>query len=125
MAETLAHGYFSDSNQRELPFEYPHDLVRRIFIIFCTRVHWTKVASSLEGLRGKHSPLSINHFTVVMYHEAYLLIGVQIYAPVHPCGNNRRCIVPIVLHRIFISTCQDSAHYRYIDEFLRRSSGTP
>ena len=25
MAETLAHGYSSDSTQRELSYEYPHD----------------------------------------------------------------------------------------------------
>ena len=32
--ETLAHGYSSESTQRELSYEYPHDLVRIIFMIF-------------------------------------------------------------------------------------------
>ena len=43
MAETLAHGYSSESTQRELSYEYPHDLVMMIFTIFCILVHWTKI----------------------------------------------------------------------------------
>ena len=34
MTATLAHGYSFESTQRELPFEYPHDLVQMIFIFF-------------------------------------------------------------------------------------------
>ena len=49
MTENLAHGYSSDSAQRELSYEYPHDLVRMISI-FCILVNWTKVTSASEGL---------------------------------------------------------------------------
>ena len=51
MTETLAHGYSYESTQRELSYEYPHDLVRMIFIMFCIFVHWTKVTSWSEGLK--------------------------------------------------------------------------
>ena len=50
MTETLANGYSSDSFQRGLSCEYPDDLVRMIFIIFCILVHLTKEATALEGL---------------------------------------------------------------------------
>ena len=50
MTETLANGYSSDSSQRGLSYEYPDDLVRIIFIIFCILVHLTKEATALEGL---------------------------------------------------------------------------
>ena len=46
----MAHWCSSESIQRELCYEYPHDLVRIISIIFCFFVHWTKVTSAAEGL---------------------------------------------------------------------------
>ena len=56
MTETLAHGYLSDSTQRELSNEYQHDRVSMFFqgqedfhILFCFFVHWTKVTSASEG----------------------------------------------------------------------------
>ena len=36
--------------RRGLSYEYPDDLVRMIFVIFCILVHLMKVASALEGL---------------------------------------------------------------------------
>ena len=51
MTETLAHGYSYEITQRELSYEYPHDLVRMIFIMFRICVLWTKVTSGSEGLR--------------------------------------------------------------------------
>ena len=50
MTETLANGYSYESTQQELSSEYPHDLVRMIFIIFCIVVNWTKINSASEGL---------------------------------------------------------------------------
>ena len=50
MAETLAHGYPSESNQRELSNEYQYDKVKMFFKEFCILVLWTKVGSALEGL---------------------------------------------------------------------------
>ena len=52
MIETLANGYSYESAQRELSNEYQHDRVTMIFIIFCFFVHWTKVTSASEGLKG-------------------------------------------------------------------------
>ena len=53
MTETLANGYSSDSSQRRLSYEYPDDLVRMIFIIFCILVHLMKVASALERVNQR------------------------------------------------------------------------
>ena len=50
MTETLAHGYSSESTQRELSNEYQHDRVQMVFKDLCIFVLWTKVASALEGL---------------------------------------------------------------------------
>ena len=50
MTETLAHGYSSESNQRELSNEYQHDMVWMVFKNLCILVLWTYVASALEGL---------------------------------------------------------------------------
>ena len=64
MTETLAHGYSSESTQRQLSNGYPHDLVKMIFIMFCILVHQTKVTSTSEGftviLYSKNSPLLMN-----------------------------------------------------------------
>ena len=49
MAETLAHGYSSESTQRELSNKYHHDRVE-IFKNLCVVVLRMKVASALEGL---------------------------------------------------------------------------
>ena len=51
MTETLAHGYSSESTQRELSNEYQHDRVSMVFKRICVIVVWTKVASAFEGLR--------------------------------------------------------------------------
>ena len=48
--KTLAHGYSSESNQRELSNEYQHDRVLMVFKNLCILVLWTKEASALEGL---------------------------------------------------------------------------
>ena len=50
MTETLAHGYSSESTQRELSNEYQDDRVWMVFKNCCVLVLWTKVASALEGL---------------------------------------------------------------------------
>ena len=44
MTETLAHGYSSDSTQRELSNEYQHDRVKMVFKNLCVPLLWTKVA---------------------------------------------------------------------------------
>ena len=50
MAETVAHGYSSESTQRVLCYEYHHDRVKMILKYLCALVLRTKVASALEGL---------------------------------------------------------------------------
>ena len=50
LAETLAHGYSSESTQRKLSNEYQHDRVLMVFRNLCVLVLWTKVASALKGL---------------------------------------------------------------------------
>ena len=50
MTETLAHGYSSESTERELSNEYQHDRVWVFFKKMCVFVLWMKVASALEGL---------------------------------------------------------------------------
>ena len=50
MTETLAYGYSSESNQRELSNEYQHDRVKIVFNSLCVLVLWTKGASPLERL---------------------------------------------------------------------------
>ena len=50
MTEPLAHGYSSESTQRELPNEYQHDSVYVVFKDLCVLVLWTEVASAMEGL---------------------------------------------------------------------------
>ena len=44
MTETLAHGYTTDSTQRELSNKYQHDSVKMVF-----KNIWTKVALAVEG----------------------------------------------------------------------------
>ena len=51
MTETVAHGYSSDSAQRELSNEYQHDWVWIAIKNLCILVIWMKVALELEGLR--------------------------------------------------------------------------
>ena len=51
MTETLAYGYSFESTQRELPNEYQHDSVWKVFKDFCILESWTKVASALKGLK--------------------------------------------------------------------------
>ena len=55
MIESMANGYSSESTQRELSNEYPHDRVWMVIKNLCMLVLWTKVASALEGLKA---PLS-------------------------------------------------------------------
>ena len=51
MIETLAHGYSSDSTQRELSNEYQHDKVKIVIKNCCIIVLWMKLSSALGGLR--------------------------------------------------------------------------
>ena len=48
--ETLAHGYSSESTQREVSNEYLHGKVWVIFKNMCALVLWTKLASALDEL---------------------------------------------------------------------------
>ena len=50
MTVTLAHGYSSESTQRELSDEYQHDSVKMVFQNLGILVLWMKVALALEGL---------------------------------------------------------------------------
>ena len=50
MIETMANGYSSEGTQRELSNEYPHDRVKKIFMILFVLVHWKKVTSALKEL---------------------------------------------------------------------------
>ena len=50
MTETLAHGYSSESTQRELSNDYQHHRVYMVFKDLCVLVLWAKVAPALEGL---------------------------------------------------------------------------
>ena len=54
MTEAIAHGYSSESTQRELSNEYQHDRVEMVFKNLCILVLWTEVASVLEGLMEIH-----------------------------------------------------------------------
>ena len=51
MAETLAHGYSSDSAKRELSNDYQQGRVKMFFKYLCVILHWVKVAAALEGLQ--------------------------------------------------------------------------
>ena len=50
MTETLAHGYSSESTQRELSNKCQHDRVEKVFKNPYVLVLWAKVATALEGL---------------------------------------------------------------------------
>ena len=52
MTEILAHGYSSESTQRELSNEYQHDRVQMVFKNLCVPVLWMEVALALEGLKA-------------------------------------------------------------------------
>ena len=66
----MANGYSSDSTQRGLSYEYPHDLVRMIFVFFCIFVHLTKVTSASEGLtRTKTSTLNRQSHNEPKWHK--------------------------------------------------------
>ena len=62
MNETLANGYSSKSTQRELSNEYQHDRVWMFFKNIYILVLWTKVASALEGLKGRLNCECVNPF---------------------------------------------------------------
>ena len=55
IAQTLAHGYSSNSTQQELLYEYQHDSVLHGFQNFCVAVPLAKVALASQGLT--HSAL--------------------------------------------------------------------
>ena len=55
--ETLAHGYSSDSTQRELSNEYQHGKVWMVLKSLCVLVLWMKIILAFEGL-GCSSVLS-------------------------------------------------------------------
>ena len=46
-------GNSSESTQQELSYEYQHDRVEAVLKNICTLCFWTKVASALEGLKGR------------------------------------------------------------------------
>ena len=57
MAETLAHGYSSESTQQELSNEYQHDTGVDVFSKnLCIFVLWTRVAAtlSIRKIRVQH-----------------------------------------------------------------------
>ena len=64
MTETLANGYSSESTQRELSNEYQHDRVKMFFKNLCVFLFRMKVASALEGLKGKNHNIII-YFVVI------------------------------------------------------------
>ena len=53
MTEILAHGYSSESTQRELSNEYQHERNQMVFRNLCNPVLWIGVALALEGLNDK------------------------------------------------------------------------
>ena len=55
MTETLAHGYSSESTQREQSNEYQNDMVMMVFKNLCMCELLMKVASALEGMRVEES----------------------------------------------------------------------
>ena len=57
MTESLAHGYSSESTQRELSNEYQHDRVTIVFKNLCVLVLWAKVAVALKRLGWKHNKI--------------------------------------------------------------------
>ena len=57
MAETLAHGYSSESTLQELSNEYQHDMFQADFKNLYIIVLWTTVVIVLEGL------ITFNHST--------------------------------------------------------------
>ena len=71
MAETLAHGYSSESTQLELSNEYQHDRVWIIIKNLCVRALWMKLALALEGLNwlvllAKPCSLDVKSLSVIM-----------------------------------------------------------
>ena len=63
MTETLAYGYSSESTQRELSNEYPHDRVKMVFKNLCIIVHYCTfppvgfVTTSLHLTLGNRYPV--------------------------------------------------------------------
>ena len=52
MTKILAHGYSSESTQRELSNEYQHDRVQMVFKNLCVPVLWMEEALALDGLKA-------------------------------------------------------------------------
>ena len=75
--ETLAYGYSSESNQRELSNEYQHAWLTMVLNIF-DLVLWTTVASALEGLMAGMSnshPIASHENTIPLEMEFSVLSG--------------------------------------------------
>ena len=84
MTETLANGYSSDSTQRELSYEYPDDLVRMIFIVFCILVHLKKVTLASEGLIYLlQSVMPFAYTTEKLGMVKMMLLSLYIHEPFH------------------------------------------
>ena len=71
MTETLTHWYSSESTQRELSNEYLWDRDYMVLKNICVLVLWTKVASTLEGLKD-NSTMSKTEAQLVSYGILYL-----------------------------------------------------
>ena len=69
MIETLTNGYSSDNAQEELSNKYQHGRVQMVFKSLCILVHWTKVASALEGLTNLHLKCTNNMSNSSTTHE--------------------------------------------------------
>ena len=73
MIETLAHGYSTESAQRELSNEYQHDRVLMVFKNLRILVLWTKVAYALERVK---SYFFIDHFKITLQYNVELTISM-------------------------------------------------
>ena len=62
MTETLAHGYLSESTQRELSNGYQHNRFQMFFENLCILVLWTKIGSALEGLIIPTAKTNLLHY---------------------------------------------------------------
>ena len=61
----MAHGYSSDSDQKDISNEYHYD---RVYIVFNNFVVWRKVASALEGLTKLSLHISCDSFVHFIYY---------------------------------------------------------
>ena len=80
MTETLAHGYSSESTQREQSNEYQHDRVCIFSKNLCVLVLWMKVAPALVGLCNfslgekcfPHHPSEVKLWYLIFLHSFWV-----------------------------------------------------